>query len=68
MDRGDDLEPPVEGCNRGGVLVEWGDLRGFVPASHLTSLSPFAGEDARREALRRLVGSRLYLKVLEVDG
>ena len=68
LEKGEVLELPVTGCNRGGVLVEWGDLRGFVPASHLMSLSPFAGEDQRREELRRLVGSRLCLRVLEVDA
>lgn len=68
MERGDVLELPVVDCNRGGVLVEWGDLRGFVPASHLMSLSHFASEVQRREELRSLIGSRLCLKVLEVDA
>ena len=53
MDRGDVLELLVVGCDRGGVLVEWRGLRGFVLASHLISLSPYACEDDRRKATTR---------------
>ncbi len=67
MERGEVLELPVVGCNRGGVLVGWNGLRGFVPASHLVSLSPFADEGERYSELRRLIGSRLRLKVIELD-
>jgi len=35
MDEGELLELPVVGSNRGGLLVGWNGLRGFVPASHL---------------------------------
>ena len=68
MDQGEVFELPVIGCNRGGVLVGWNGLRGFVPASHLISLSPFAGDGERHSELRRLIGSRLRLKVIELDS
>jgi hypothetical protein len=50
MERGDVLELPVIGCNRGGVLIGWKDLRGFVPASaiHRVAAShrgPVASQD-----------------------
>jgi len=67
MERGLVLELPVVGCNRGGVLVGWNGLRGFVPASHLMNLSPFADEGERYDELRRLVGTQLRLKVIELD-
>jgi small subunit ribosomal protein S1 len=62
------LDVPVVGCNRGGVLVGWNGLRGFVPASHLVrNFSPHASEAERQEELRRLIGTRLSLKILELD-
>ena len=67
MDQGRVLELPVVGCNRGGVLVAWNGLRGFVPASHLVNLPSFADEARRQSELRRLVGSRLCLKIIELD-
>jgi len=67
MEQGEVIELPVVGCNRGGVLVGWDGLRGFVPASHLVGLSPHASEEERHSELQRLVGSQLRLKVIELD-
>lgn len=67
MGRQELLELPVIGCNRGGVLVGWNGLRGFVPASHLMSLSPSADEVERLDELQHLIGSRLRLKIIELD-
>jgi small subunit ribosomal protein S1 len=67
MERGEVLELPVVGCNRGGALVAWNGLQGFVPASHLVDLSPSADEVERQNELRRLIGTRLCLKVIELD-
>jgi small subunit ribosomal protein S1 len=67
MEQGKVVELPVIGCNRGGVLIGWDGLRGFVPASHLADLSPHASDDERYEELRRLVGAQLCLKVIELD-
>ncbi len=67
MERQELLELPVIGCNRGGVLVGWNGLRGFVPASHLMSLSHSADEVERLDELQHLVGSRLHLKIIELD-
>lgn len=67
MAEGEVLELPVVGANRGGLLVSWQGLRGFVPASHLLELDPSAGEEERREELRRLIGTRLRLKIIELD-
>ncbi len=67
MDEGQVVELPVVGCNRGGLLVEWKGLQGFVPASHLQSLTPMGGQAERQEELRHLIGTRLPLRVIELD-
>jgi len=67
MERGEVLELPVTGYNRGGVLVRWNGLHGFVPASHLMGIPPFTDEEERYNKLRQLVGSRLCLKIIELD-
>jgi small subunit ribosomal protein S1 len=67
MERQELLKLPVIGCNRGGVLVGWNGLRGFVPASHLMSLSPSVDEAERLDELQHLVGSQLRLKIIELD-
>lgn len=66
MERGDVLELPVLEYNRGGVVVGWNGLYGFVPASHLLSLPPALSEKERYTALQRLVGTNLRLKIIEV--
>lgn len=68
MEQGRVLDLPVVGCNRGGLLVEWDGLRGFVPASHLVDLALPDDESGDRQVeLRRFVGSRLDLKIIELD-
>ena len=57
----------VVGYNRGGLLVDWQDLRGFVPASHLVGLSPVMDEESRKAEFARRVGWTLCVKVIEVD-
>lgn len=56
----------VFGFNRGGVLVEWGNLRGFVPASQLLNHE----EDdlsLNHIILGRYVGQTLPLRVIELN-
>lgn len=64
MDNDRVLTLKVVGYNRGGLLVEWKSLRGFVPASQLVS---FPGGHGRREALVDRVGDVLDLRVIELD-
>ena len=54
----------VTGHNRGGILVRWRRLEGFIPSSHLTSAS-FSAD--RRDAWNDLIGEELVVKVIEVD-
>lgn len=53
----------VTGHNRGGILVRWNRLEGFIPSSHLVSTGTTGGRDAWDE----LIGRELAVKVIEVD-
>jgi len=54
----------VTGHNKGGVLVRWRRLEGFIPSSHLTSIDLSLD---RRDAMAQLAGEGLEVKVIEVD-
>ena len=57
----------VTGWNRGGLLVRWIELQGFVPASQLKDVPIFEDDDSRDDKLARWVGEELDLKVIELD-
>ncbi len=61
------VEVTVTGHNRGGVLVRWKMLEGFIPSSHMVTVSAGLQGNDRREALNSLVGQKLGVKVIEVD-
>lgn len=61
------LEAEVVGCNRGGLVVPFGSLRAFVPASQVTGIRRSSTAVEKRRQLRALVGQRLWFKVVEVD-
>ena len=67
MDQGTVFEGVPSGHNRGGLIVPFGRLRGFVPASHLSDLPRGADEASRAAYLQRLVGRKMPLRVIEVD-
>lgn len=60
----DPVDVKVSGYNKGGALVRWNRLEGFIPSSHLVSAKMTAD---RREAMSELIGSKLGVKVIEVD-
>lgn len=53
----------VTGHNRGGILVRWNRLEGFIPSSHLVSMSATGGRDSWDDLINR----ELAVKVIEVD-
>jgi small subunit ribosomal protein S1 len=57
----------VTDANRGGLIVPFGNLRGFVPASHVLDLPRGLNEDERKNRMSRLVGQKISLKVIEVN-
>ncbi len=61
------LELPVIGSNRGGLLVQWKSLRGFVPASQLVNFQASSNDHMRRGELSSYVGQQLALRVIELD-
>ncbi|MBN1963863.1 MAG: S1 RNA-binding domain-containing protein [Anaerolineae bacterium] len=67
MDSDTTLELPVIGSNRGGLLVQWKSLRGFVPASQLVDFPPIHDDRVRRDELSHLIGKDLLLRVIELD-
>jgi small subunit ribosomal protein S1 len=62
------LHTEVKGYNKGGVIVQMGSLRGFVPASLLQQFPRRRlPADDRSEHLAEYVGQEVALKVIEVD-
>ena len=61
------VEAEVIGYNKGGAIVPFGRLRGFIPISHLTELSPGMSDRKRQQRLAKLRGATLPLKVIEVN-
>ncbi len=56
----------VNGFNRGGLLVQGDGIQGFVPVSHLVSVSGCDPEE-QTLSLKDYVGKELELKVIECD-
>ncbi len=61
------VELTVVGYNRGGLLVEWHSLRGFVPASQLIDSGSTAEQQNRRQYLLARVNQTLVLRIIELD-
>jgi len=57
----------VTGWNRGGLLVRWEQLQGFVPISQLKDIPSFDDPASRDEKLARWVGEELLLRIIELD-
>jgi small subunit ribosomal protein S1 len=67
MESGEIYEGEVAGYNRGGLIVRFGKIRGFVPSSHIVGLPKRLREEQRRQRLSEMIGQRLGLKIIEVD-
>jgi small subunit ribosomal protein S1 len=65
----DVFEGVVTGYNRGGVIVRVGRVRGFVPASQLSTRwqALQSGEAESEDRWAGLVGQAMQLKVVELD-
>ena len=60
-------EGTVAGHNKGGLIVPFGQIRGFVPASQLVNLGGRQSPESRMEKLAQMEGEKLQLKVIEVN-
>lgn len=67
LDSGDVSNPEIIGQNKGGVVVRFGRLRGFVPNSHIPDIRRGAGSDELRDQKEELIGTTLPVKVIEVN-
>jgi small subunit ribosomal protein S1 len=67
LESGEIIEAPVIGYNRGGIIVPFGNLRGFVPASHLNELRRGMDDRQRQQAMAKMRNDTIPLKVIEVN-
>lgn len=63
---GEIYEGTVVGHNKGGLIVHFGQIRGFVPGSQLAA-DQRAGSGAKEDQWMHMVGQKLRLKIIELD-
>ncbi len=62
------FEGKIAGYNKGGLIVPFGQLRGFVPSSQISQLRRAEVESAEDDQhWRAMVGESILLQVIEVD-
>lgn len=61
------LELVIIDQNRGGLLVDFHNLRGFVPNSHIPSLRRGSSNQKANEIKAEMIGDTLPVKVIEVN-
>lgn len=68
LEKGEIWWGKVSGYNRGGLLLDFGQLQGFIPASHLTDLyRQNYSTNKRQTKLQEYIGHKLPLQVIEAD-
>ncbi len=61
------LDVHVTGFNRGGLLVDWGGLHGFIPASHILNMPNVTDDAQRRAEFEKRSGQFVKGKIIELD-
>jgi small subunit ribosomal protein S1 len=61
------LNLKVTGCNKGGLLIYWNGIQGFVPASQLENFPPLYSDSERLQTLQAWVGKELKLRIIEIN-
>jgi small subunit ribosomal protein S1 len=64
---GEIFEGKVIGRNKGGLIVGFEGIRGFVPLSQIASLSQPSGNGSVDDRLEELVGKMIWLKIIEMN-
>jgi len=66
------FEVPVKEANKGGLILEWQGIQGFLPASQLKSEHYPRVEDGSKERileeLKKLIGERLSVSIITADA
>ena len=63
----DVFEVNAIGCNKGGLLIEWNGLSGFIPASQLNNFPLVHIESERIQELQLRQGKPLVVRIIEVN-
>lgn len=66
LDEGCLVKLEIIGSNKGGILVDYQGLEGFIPNSHLPGLRNRQREEMTQQK-REMLGQRLAVKALEVN-
>ncbi len=62
------IETTISGYNKGGLIVNIGGLRGFVPASQISlSRRSMAAGDTPEQRWAKMVGEPITVRIIEVD-
>jgi small subunit ribosomal protein S1 len=61
------LELEVTGENRGGILVQFANLTGFVPNTHIPALKRVQNSQRTREIKLEMIGTIMEVQTIEVD-
>lgn len=67
MEANEIIEETISGFNKGGLLVDFGRLQGFIPRSHIVNLDGRTKRGPALDRLAQLVGETVPLKVIEVN-
>lgn len=67
QEKDETIRVTVNGFNKGGALVDFGRLRGFVPNSQLLVVPRGASREQQEDAKNELIGRSIPVKVIEVN-
>jgi small subunit ribosomal protein S1 len=67
LEQGQVFDLRVSGANRGGLLVDWNGLQGFIPASHLKEMPRDLAHQDRMAELASRIGEPARVRLIEVD-
>lgn len=66
--KGETLELKIVNHNKGGLVLEFGRIQGFVPNSHSPDLKRMHDPDKRMQYKMSHIGTTLPVKIIEVDS
>ncbi len=67
LESGELADVTLTGYNQGGALVQFGEMEGFIPNSHLVDVDSSLRGDEMRAAYEAIMGNTVNVKVIEVN-